>query len=245
MLNVTIFNEFIHERRDELPRKIYPNGIHSVLADFIKEDDICVRIATLDMPEHGLTQDVLDNTDVLVWWAHCAHDQLSDEIANRVHERILRGMGFVALHSSHYAKPFRMLMGTTCNLSWRDDDRARVWCVNPYHPIAQGLPASFDIETEEMYGEYFDVPAPDELVFLIWYAGGELFRGGMTYKRGYGKIFFFSPGHEEYPVYYNENIQKVIKNAVRWAAPSITKEGVWDSPHAKISAEQMRKENKQ
>ena len=217
-IKVTVWNEFKHERESESVAKVYPNGIHNAIADFLKtEDDIEVRTATLDMPEHGLTDDVLDNTDVLIWWGHMAHHEVRDDIVEKVKDHVLRGMGLVVLHSGHLSKPFVSLMGTSCTLHWRDNDRERVWCVNPAHPIAQGVPMSFEIEHEEMYGEFFDIPQPDELVFTGWFKGGENFRSGCCFSRGYGRIFYFQPGHEEYPTYYNENVQKVIKNAVRWA----------------------------
>lgn len=177
-------------------------------------------MATLDQPDHGLTRDVLDNTDVLLWWGHMAHDEVKDEIVDRVHQRVLDGMGLIVLHSGHFSKIFQKLMGTSCNLKWREDGlSARVWNVNPSHEITTGIGEWIDLDQEEMYGEHFDVPAPDELIFITGYPNGEVFRGGMTYRRGNGKIFYFHPGHETYPTYYQQPIQQVIKNAVNWAAP--------------------------
>lgn len=160
-----------------------------------------------------------DNTDVLLWWSHVCHDKVSDATAERVKERILKGMGFIPLHSSHMCKPFRLLMGTGCTLKWREGDKERLWCCNPGHPIAEGVPESFVLDPEEMYGEHFDIPAPDDVVFISWFKGGEVIRSGCTFTRGYGKIFYFRPGHESYPTFYNENVQKIITNAVRWARP--------------------------
>lgn len=220
MIKVTIWNEFQHEQYNEAIKKIYPNGIHSVIANFLGEnDDIVVKTATLDEPEHGLTQEVLDNTDVLIWWGHMFHHKVSDEVAARVRDHVLRGMGFVALHSAHMSKPFVNLMGTSCTLKWRDGDRERIWCIDPGHPIAKDVPESFVLDPEEMYGEFFDIPKPDSVVFLSWFSGGEVFRSGCTFTRGYGKIFYFRPGHEANPSYYDKNVQKVITNAVRWACP--------------------------
>lgn len=220
MIHVTIWNEYIHER--ELPeiQKVYPEGIHHCIAEFLKADeDIAVTTATLEMPEHGLTEEVLANTDVLIWWGHCAHDQVSDAIVERIHMKVLQGMGLIILHSAHYSKIFKSLLGTSCSLRWRENDRERIWCVNPSHPIAAGLPAFFELEQEEMYGECFDIPQPDDIIFLGWFAGGEVFRSGCTFTRGRGKIFYFQPGHEEYPNYYRPEIQTIITNAVRWARP--------------------------
>ncbi len=220
MIRVTVWNEFRHEREHEAIRAVYPDGIHNCIKEFLQCDDITVRTATLDMPEHGLTQEVLDDTDVLIWWGHMAHHLVSDEIVARVQKRIWEGMGLIVLHSGHHSKIFRTMMGTSCNLKWRDDDRERVWVVKPSHPIAQGIPEHFELDNEEMYGEPFDIPYPDEVVFMGWFAGGEVFRSGVTYTRGNGRIFYFQPGHESNPVYKNPVVQQVIRNAVRWTCPT-------------------------
>lgn len=218
MIRVTIWHEYVHEKRNETVAKLYPNGMHEAIAEGIREDGIVVRTATLDQPEHGLTEDVLDHTDVLIWWGHVAHEQVSDEIVARVHRRVLEGMGLIVLHSGHFSKIFKKLMGTTCDLKWREaGDKERIWVVNPAHPIAAGLGEYFELPEEEMYGEHFDIPAPDELVFVSWFEGGEVFRSGCVYYRGQGKVFYFRPGHETYPTYYDKNVLKVISNAVKWA----------------------------
>jgi trehalose utilization protein len=220
-LRVTVWNEFIHERRDREVQAVYPEGIHTVLGGFLKEEGFSVRFALLQQPEHGLTDEVLDQTDVLIWWGHAAHDAVEDEVVERVTTRILSGMGFIALHASQKAKVFRRLMGTSCGLKWREaGEKERLWVVEPGHPICRGLPEYFELEQEEMYGEPFDIPQPESVVFLSWFQGGEVFRSGCTFTRGAGKIFYFQPGHETYPTYYNPVVQKVICNAVRWAAPS-------------------------
>ena len=220
MINVTIWNEFRHEQTSEAVQAIYPEGIHQQLKSFLA-DEFTVQTATLDQVEHGLTTEVLDNTDVLLWWGHIAHDEVADEIVARVHQRVLEGMGLIVLHSGHFSKIFKRLMGTSCDLKWREaEETCRIWNVNPSHPIAAGIGEYIELEKEEMYGEHFDIPAPDELVFINWYEGGEVFRGGCTYRRGNGKIFYFQPGHETYPSYYQPEIQQVIKNAVRWANPT-------------------------
>ena len=221
MIKVTVWNEYRHERQPGRAAETYPQGIHSCIKEFLgKEEDITVRTATLDESECGLTQEVVDDTDVMLWWGHMAHDEVPEEIVDRVQKAVLKGMGLIVLHSGHHSKIFRRLMGTTCDLRWRDDDRERVWCCNPAHPIAAGIPEYFELEHEEMYGEHFTIPNPDELIFMGWFAGGEVFRSGCTFTRGCGKIFYFQPGHEEYPTYYNETIQKIILNAVHWAKPA-------------------------
>jgi len=220
-INVTVWNEFRHEKKNEKVKAIYPEGMHKVISDFLSaESDMNVRTATLDEPEHGLTDEVLNSTDVLIWWGHMAHKEVQDEIVEKVHKRILEGMGFVALHSAHFSKVFKKLMGTTCDLKWRESgDKERIWVVEGGHPIAAGLGEYFELPHEETYGERFDVPEPDTLVFISWFSGGEVFRSGCCYYRGNGKIFYFRPGHETFPTFYQSEVQTVIKNAVRWAAP--------------------------
>jgi trehalose utilization protein len=216
---VTIWNEYRHEKSDERVAKIYPEGMHAVLATMLTDVGFEVHAATLDEPEHGLSDEVLDNTDVLLWWGHMAHEEVSDETVEKVHQRVLGGMGLIVLHSGHFSKIFKKLMGTTCDLKWRHDDIERLWVVAPGHPIAEGLGEYIELE-EEMYGEPFDVPQPDELVFVSWFGGGEIFRSGLCYRRGRGRIFYFRPGHEENPSYHNQDVQRVIQNAVRWATPT-------------------------
>jgi len=219
-LRVTVWNEYRHETSDPEVAKIYPKGIHTVIAEYLRAEGMSVGTATLDEPEHGLTQHVLDETDVLLWWGHMAHQEVRDEIVERVQQRVLNGMGLIVLHSGHFSKIFRKLMGTTCNLKWREiGEKQRVWVVEPGHPIAEGLGEYFEVPHAEMYGERFDIPAPDTLVFVSWFQGGEVFRSGCCYHRGKGNIFYFQPGHETYPTYYQPEVMQVIKNAVRWAAP--------------------------
>jgi len=218
MIKVTIFNEFVHERCDENVRAVYPEGIHSCIKGFLESDDISVKTVTLLDEECGLTQEVLDDTDVIIWWGHMAHDKVPDEVARRVQAAVLSGMGAVFLHSGHHSKPFRLLMGTSCNLTWREDgDFERVWTVNPAHPIARGIGRFIHIPHEETYGEPFVVPEAEETVFIGGYEGGEVFRSGLCYRRGNGKIFYFQPGHETFPTYKIPEVQTVIRNAVYWA----------------------------
>ena len=220
MIRVTVWNEFRHEKISEAVRAIYPDGMHSAIAAFLRSDDIQVRTATLDEPECGLTAEVLENTDVLIWWGHMHHNDVPDEIAYRVKDAVLKGMGFIALHSAHHSKPFRYLMGTSGNLSWREDgDMERIWTIKPGHPIARGIGRYFELPHVETYAEPFSIPEPDEVVFMGWYEGGELFRSGCTFHRELGRIFYFQPGHETFPIFYDTNVQTVIRNAVYWANP--------------------------
>jgi trehalose utilization protein len=220
-LRVLVWNENVHERKNPIVAKIYPAGIHRCIADALKIDqDLKIGTATLEQSEQGLSQKILDQTDVLVWWGHAAHGKVKDKNVDRVLKRIWEGMGFIALHSSHYSKIFKRLMGTSCSLTWREaGERERVWVCNPAHPIGQGIGRYFEVENTEMYGEPFAIPSPDEIVFISWYEGGDVFRSGCTWKRGNGKIFYFAPGHEIYPIYFNPHVRCVLRNAVRWAAP--------------------------
>ncbi len=218
---VTVWNEFRHEKTDADVKAVYPDGIHEAIAAGLRENGLTVGTAWLDQPENGLTQEVLDNTDVLVWWGHMAHGDVKDEIVERVYQRVLNGMGLIVLHSGHFSKIFKRLMGSSCDLKWREaGEKERLWVVEPGHPIAQGLGEYIEIPHVEMYGERFDIPAPDTLVFVSWFAGGEVFRSGCCFHRGSGKIFYFRPGHETFPIYYQPEVKLVLKNAVMWAAPA-------------------------
>jgi trehalose utilization protein len=220
-IRVTVWGENVHERKVPAVTKIYPRGMHETIAEGLRESPgLEVRTATLDQPEHGLSEEILDQTDVLTWWGHCAHGDVDDKIVDRVQARVLQGMGLVVLHSGHYAKIFKRLLGTTCSLTWREaGEKERLWVCNPGHPIAQGIDRYFEIPHEEMYGEPFAIPTPDEIIFLSWFEGGEVFRSGCTWKRGNGKIFYFRPGHETYPTYHQKEVRRVIENGVHWARP--------------------------
>ncbi len=219
---ITVWNEGRHEKSDPEIARIYPSGIHGAIAQGLRDHGFTsVRTATLDEDEHGLTEEVLSQTDVLFWWGHMAHNDVKDEIVERVYLRVMEGMGLVVLHSGHVSKIFKKLMGTTCELRWREiGEKERLWVVNPAHPIAAGLKPYFELAHEEMYGEHFDVPAPEELVFVSWFQGGEVFRSGCGYHRGNGKVFYFRPGHETYPTYYDADVLQVLSNTALWAMPS-------------------------
>lgn len=223
MIRVLVWNENWHETTQPHVAEIYPDGIHGAIAAGLTAllgDEVQVRTATLDEPEHGLTEEALAGTDVLLWWGHAKHEDVAESVVRRVQQHVLGGLGLIVLHSGHYSKIFKALMGTTCGLSWRNEgEREIVWTIDPTHPIAVGVEQPFVIEAQEMYGEHFDVPPPQELVFASWFAGGEVFRSGMTFRRGRGKVFYFSPGDQEYPVYYHPHVRQVLANAVHWAAP--------------------------
>ena len=224
-IQVTIWNEFVHEREKLEVAAIYPSGIHAAIAEGLRSrlgERVCVHTATLEEDEHGLPTDVLDKTDVLFWWGHAAHDRVADAKVAQIVDRVHGGMGLVVLHSGHDSKPFKRLMGTPCQLRWREEgERERLWVVDPGHPIVDGLDAEFiDLPETEMYGEQFGIPTPDELILISWFEGGEVFRSGCTFRRGKGKIFYFRPGHETYPIYHDRNVQLVLANAAVWASPA-------------------------
>ncbi|MFN4208205.1 MAG: ThuA domain-containing protein [Agrobacterium albertimagni] len=236
-IRTVVWGENIHERENDIVRGIYPDGMHATIAAALNTDsEIEATTATLQEPEHGLSEARLADTDVLVWWGHKAHGDVSDEIVERVASRVWEGMGLLVLHSGHFAKPFKRLMGTPCALKWREaGERERIWTVNPGHPIASGIPENFVLENEEMYGEFFSVPEPLETVFISWFAGGEIFRSGLTWRRGAGNIFYFRPGHETYPTYHDATVQQVLRNGVKWAYnPMPRYSAVHDAPNVPV-----------
>jgi len=220
-----VWGENHHEQVDEYVREIYPEGMHEAIADGIRGHlgaQADVSTATLQEDQHGLTEERLAVTDVLLWWGHKAHGQVDDAVVDRVHRHVLAGMGLIVLHSGHYSKVFKRLMGTSCTLSWRaTGDEELVWTVDPTHPIARGVPHPIRIPAQEMYGEQFDIPTPDELIFISGFSGGEVFRSGCTFRRGRGRIFYFSPGDQHFPVYRHADVLRVISNGVLWAAETV------------------------
>jgi len=239
-LRITVWGENVHEHKSAKVNEIYPRGMHAAIADGLLKflPSASVSTATLQEPEHGLPAERLRDTDVLTWWGHLAHDQVADEVVRRVQARVLEGMGLIVLHSGHYSKIFKRLMGTSCSLSWRDaGERERLWVCNPDHPIARGIGRNFELPKEEMYGEPFAIPAPEEQVFISWFEGGEVFRSGCCWRRGNGSIFYFRPGHETFPTYHDDNVVRVIANAAEWARPR----GAWvaSSQNATVSAEKI------
>lgn len=220
-IRVTVWGENVHEHTNPIVHAHYPDGMHQCIAGALANcPDFDVRTVTLQQREHGLSKEVLEATDVLTWWGHKAHADVADTVVERVVARVWEGMGLIALHSAHYSKVFKRLMGTSCSLQWREaGEKERVWVCQPGHPIAAGLEPFFELPESEMYGEPFAVPMPEEQIFISWFTGGEVFRSGCTWHRGAGKIFYFGPGHETYPIYHDRSVQSVLKNAVYWAAP--------------------------
>ncbi len=238
-IRTVVWGENVHEQKNQVVRDTYPEGMHACIAAALNTcDAITATTATLQEPEHGLPAERLAETDVLIWWGHAAHGEVEDAVVERVAEAVWSGMGLVVLHSGHFAKIFKRLMGTPCNLTWREaGERERLWVTAPNHPIVQGLPPYFELENEEMYGEPFGVPEPLETIFVSWFQGGEVFRSGLTWRRGAGNVFYFRPGHETYPTYHNGYVQRVIKNAVMWAHnPAARIAKVTDAPNVPVEA---------
>jgi trehalose utilization protein len=237
LVRALVWGENVHERENAEVARLYPDGMHGAIANALRADpEIEAATATLEQPEHGLSEAQLDKTDVLLWWGHAAHGKVEDAIVERVANRVWQGMGLIVLHSGHFSKIFKRLMGTPCSLKWREaGERERLWVINRSHPIAAGLNDRVEVPMTEMYGEPFTVPEPDETLFISWYQGGEVFRSGMTWRRGAGKIFYLSPGHETYPIYHQSEIQQILRNAVKWAhdpAPRWT--DIAEAPNAPV-----------
>jgi trehalose utilization protein len=222
-IRVCVWGEYRHEKKNPKVAELYPNGMHEAIASHLRKcAGLEVSTAFLDQDaDNGLTEEKLKNIDVLTWWGHMAHHDVADITVERVYNRVLQGMGLIVLHSGHFSKIFRKLMGTTCNLKWREsNDREILWVTRPGHPITAGIDDHFVLPAEEMYGEYFDIPEPLETVFISSFSGGEVFRSGLTFTRGAGKIFYFRPGHETYPTYHDKNVLRVLENSIRWAKPA-------------------------
>ena len=221
-INVVIWNEFRHEKTKEEVKALYPEGIHALIKSFLDENaDMEVTLAALDDPDQGLPDELLEKTDVLLWWGHMAHGEVSDELVKKIQERVYLGkMGFIALHSGHHSKPFRAIIGTNGNLSWGRNQKEIMWTLMPSHEIAAGIPDHFLLESEELYSEPFYIPQPDELVFGAWFEDGHIMRAGACFHRGAGKVFYFQPGHETCRSFYNPYVRRIITNAIRWAKPT-------------------------
>lgn len=135
----------------------------------------------------------------------------------RGRDYVNRGMGVIFLHSAHMCRPMQLLLGTSCTLHWREEDKELIWCCDLAHPIARGVQNGIYLEEEEMYGEFFDIPKPDELVFISGFGGGEVFRSGCVWNRGYGKVFYFQPE-------VRKIIRKIIRNAAHYVGQPFMKQ---------------------
>ena len=240
MVRVTIWNENRHEQSNEHVQKLYPKGIHGAIADLLAQDEaIVTQTATLDEPEHGLSEEVLDNTDVLFGGVIAPTGKFKMKLSTESNSAYSAVWDWWCCHSGHYAKIFKRLMGTNCSFKWREEaERERLWNVAPGHPLTQGIGEQIVLENAEMYGERFDIPEPDESIFISWFEGGEVFRSGCVWRRGHGTIFYFRPGHETYPIYYNQEIGQVLRNAAHYCQARVSI-STRKSPHIAASFEEL------
>ncbi len=199
----------------------YPDDVDGALGQYLgRMEDLRIARARLDDPNAGLSDAELDATDVVVWWGHLRHDDLPADRSRAIVDRVKAAkIGFVALHASCGSRPFRGLMGTTCEPGgWRDDGRPeRIEFKAPDHPIARGV-EPFTIPQSAMFAEPFEVPAPESVVFVSNWGPGETFRSGLTWTVGKGRVAYLRPGHDALPVFFHPSVRKVIANAARWAA---------------------------
>lgn len=198
----------------------YPEGMPAAIADAVRGiPEAQVEIASIDDADQGVPDERLRQADVLLWWSHMRHEDLLSATVDRVVSAVEHGLGLVALHSAISSPVFRRLVGTTGGFGgWRHGDREVLWTVDPSHPICRGVEFPVVMPQQEMYSEPANLPTPDELVFISSFSGGEVFRSGITYRRGVGRIFYFSPGHEEYPVFLHPGVRGILANATSWAA---------------------------
>jgi trehalose utilization protein len=233
------------ENPSHASKELYPNSLRGAIAVGVtgldKASELDVKTAHLDEPEQGVSDQILAETDVLVWWGHARHDLVEDALAERIKDRVHKqGMGLVVLHSGHYSKPFKVTVGGPGHLKggWREaDDSETIRVCAPWHPVAEGV-EDFVLDNEEMYGAPFDVPPYETLVFQSRFSvGGETFPSGIAWTvgegidpeftsgpgngknqgEGKGRLFYFRPGHETYPTYLDARVHKVIYNAIRWS----------------------------
>ncbi|MDR0426377.1 MAG: ThuA domain-containing protein [Clostridiales bacterium] len=217
-MKIALFVEMAPGMRAGECREAYPEGMQNCLKAMLEAAGHRVTLVEQDENGDGAAMAAaVGDADVAYWWGHGLHQKVSDAAADAVVRAVWRGMGLVCLHSSHLSKPFLRLIGTDGTLCWREaGENERLWVVDPAHPIAAGLPPTVEIEREEMYGEPFGIPQPDELVFLGWYKGGEVFRSGCVFRRGRGKVFYFQPGHETYPNYKLPDVRRILLNAAEY-----------------------------
>ena len=203
------------------PKSVYPRDIDGALGDFLgKRKDLVVSRARLDDADVGLSDGALDATDALIWWGRLRHADLPDSRARAIAARVRAGkLGFIALHASCLSKPFVELMGGPCELGgFREDGRPeRVEIKDRDHPIARGV-APFTIPRTSMFAEPFKVPKPDSIVMMSTFDRGETFRSGMTWTVQKGRVAYFRPGHDGFPVFFHPSVRQVIANSVAWSS---------------------------
>ncbi len=206
------------------PRAVYPQDIDGAVAAHLgKSPGVKVERARLTDPSAGLADAALDATDVLIWWGHIRHDAVPDDRAQAVIRRVRAGkLGLVALHSSCASKPFKGLMGMSCEPGgWREDGRPEhVKIAAPDHPIARGV-APFTIPRSDMFAEPFDVPAPETVVLVSSWDRGETLRSGLTWSVDKGRVAFLRTGHDAFPVLFHPAVRQLLANASQWVGRRI------------------------
>ena len=270
----------IWDEQQPKQKQAYDHYIGATLAKHLEKSNKFEIISThIDAPQHGIDVATLDATDVIIWWGHVRHSEISISETKPIIDRIKDGkLSFIALHSAHWATPFMEAMNektreitekkfqvaseavkyvappgrvpphkssvltpfylaytrgrvtgevqvnlpNCCFPAWRADGKPSLMrSVSMSHPIATGIPSSFKIAKTEMYSEPFHVPEPDTVIFEEYWDAGEWFRSGMVWNIGKGKVFYFRPGHETYPVFKEPIPLKVIENAVSYLGTDI------------------------
>ena len=207
------------------PKNVYPQDINAAIAEGLKPlKGWDIVTASINDPDQGLPEDMLNSASVLIWWGHQKHGAVSDALVDRIVKRVRDGgMGFIATHSAHYSKPLKAILGTPCGWKYYIDDGARVDLVvkAPSHPIALGV-KNFTLPHTERYGDPFEVPTPETVVFDGIYTlpngAAENAQQGMVWTVGKGRVFYFQPGHESYPIYFQDEIRHIFRNGVQWCA---------------------------
>jgi trehalose utilization protein len=203
------------------PRDVYPTGISGALADHLNQHkEFEAKTAKLDDPDAGVGEAALAETDVLVWFGHKKHGAVPDDAVERVVKHIReRGMGFVGLHSTHFAKPLKKALNDTGAWSSYKNfgQPEQMWVVLPKHPIAKGL-KDFTIPKEEIYTEPFEVPEPEAVIVEGTWPSGHRNRECMVWTLDKGRFVYIRAGHEDYPIYFMPEMQTLVRNGVLWAA---------------------------
>jgi len=204
------------------PKDVYPKGIHGDIAEYLNASgNVEAKVVQLSDPDQGVSQAMLDWADVLLWWGHQKHRDVTDETVQRIVKSVKEGgMGYFAMHSAHYSRGLIAILGTPCGLGSVGDGGAEsISVVMPDHPIAKGV-SDFVVPRTEYFGEPFGVPEPEAVVFKSTFEKGDniWFRSGCCWTVGKGRVFYFRPGHETYPIMRQPEVQKVIYNATLWSA---------------------------
>lgn len=207
------------------PKNVYPNDINAAIAEGLKPlKGWEVQAVSINDPDQGLPDDLLNSASALIWWGHQRHGDVKDELVAKIKTRVTEeGMGFIATHSAHYSKALKAILGTPCGWSYYTDDGAKLDMVvkAPTHPICKGV-KDFTIPHTERYGDPFQCPTPETVLFDGIYTmkddKTEHCLQGFTWTIGKGRVMYFQPGHEGYPIYFMPEVQQIFRNGVQWVA---------------------------